>query len=256
MKAKTTWDAWGGWLGSAAVTLALLGAWALVVRWRWISPVYLPSPLAAWSSLSDGLLRGDLLQLTLGTVERMFYGWLLASLGGVALGAMIGVSPALRIWLQPMLELIRPLPASALIPVAIALFGLSPAMVLCVIAFGALWPVLLATVHGFATVEPRLAEVARVLGLSRLQFIVKIGLPNALADAMGGVRLSLTIALILAVVGEMLAAQDGLGTAILQAARSFRSADLFAGVALLGAIGFASSLLLNLFERRLLAWKH
>jgi ABC-type nitrate/sulfonate/bicarbonate transport system permease component len=54
----------------------------------------------------------------------------------------------------------------------------------------------------------------------------------------------------------MLAAQDGLGTAILQAARSFRSADLFAGVALLGAIGFASSLLLNLFERRLLAWKH
>ncbi|SFV05549.1 ABC transporter permease [Pseudoduganella namucuonensis] len=241
--------------GSVAVTLALLAAWSAVSAQRWISPVYLPSPAATWQALSEGLLQGELLALTLGTVERMCYGWLLASIIGVALGAAIGVSPMLRAWLQPMLELIRPLPASSVMPVAIALFGLSPGMVLSVIAFGALWPVLLATVHGFGAVEPRLEEVGRVLGLSRLQFIVKIGLPNALADAFGGVRLALTIALILAVVGEMLAAQQGLGTAILAAARSFRSADLFAGVALLGAIGFASNALLHLAERRMLAWR-
>lgn len=247
-----------GWIasaGSVAVTLALLAAWSTVSAQRWISPVYLPSPAATWQALSEGLVQGELLELTLGTVERMCYGWLLASAIGVALGAAIGVSPTLRAWLQPMLELIRPLPASSVLPVAIALFGLSPGMVLSVIAFGALWPVLLATVHGFGAVEPRLEEVGRVLGLSRLQFIAKIGLPNALADAFGGVRLALTIALILAVVGEMLAAQQGLGTAILAAARSFRSADLFAGVALLGAIGFASNALLHLAERRLLAWR-
>ncbi|MES2259060.1 MAG: ABC transporter permease [Pseudomonadota bacterium] len=247
--------AWSAWLGSGAVTLALLGLWAVVAARHWISPVYLPSPQATWAALGDGWSQGELAALTLGTVERMCYGWLLASLGGIVLGALIGVSPGLRAWLQPTLELIRPLPASAILPVAIALFGLSPAMVLSVIAFGALWPVLLATVHGFASLEPRLEEVGRVLGLSRLQFIVKIGLPNALADAFGGVRLSLTIALILAVVGEMLAAQQGLGSAILQAARSFRSAELFAGVALLGAIGLLSNLLLHLLERRLLAWK-
>lgn len=247
---------WIGYVGSVAVTLVLIALWATVSANKWILPVYLPSPAATVASLTEGLMQGDLLKLTLGTVERMFYGWLLASLIGIAVGALIGVSPALRTWLQPMLELIRPLPASSIMPIAIALFGLSPTMVLFVIAFGALWPVLLATVHGFASVEPRLEEVARVLGLSRLEFILKIGLPNALVDAFAGIRLSLTIALILAVVGEMLAAQDGLGTAILQAARSFRSADLFAGVVLLGAIGFVSNMLLHLFERRMLAWKY
>lgn len=246
---------WIDYLGSITVTAGLIALWAVVSGNRWISPVYLPTPGATLSALAQGWTKGDLMTLTVGTVERMFYGWVLASLIGIAIGALIGVSATLRAWLQPMLELIRPLPASAVMPVAIALFGLSPTMVLFVIAFGALWPVLLATVHGFASVEPRLDEVARVLGLSRLSFIVKIGLPNALIDAFGGMRLSLTISLILAVVGEMLAAQEGLGTAILLAARSFRAADLFAGVVLLGAIGFASNVVLNFFERRMLGWK-
>lgn len=252
MNGETSWK---DYVGSVAVTVLLVGLWAVVSTNRWISPVYLPTPAATMKSLTDGWVRGELFVLTTGTIERMFYGWVLASLIGIAIGAMIGVSATMRAWFQPMLEIIRPLPASAAMPVAIALFGLSPAMVLLVIAFGALWPVLLSTVHGFATVEPRLEEVARVLGLSRLDFILKIGLPNALIDAFGGMRLSLTISLILAVVGEMLAAQEGLGTAILQAARSFRAADLFAGVVLLGAIGFASNMLMTIFERRLLGWK-
>lgn len=252
MNGKATWKEYAG---SIAVTAALIGLWAIVSANKWISPIYLPSPAATFQSLMQGWLKGELATLTIGTIERMCYGWILASLLGIAIGSLIGVSATLRAWLQPMLELIRPLPASAIMPVAIALFGLSPAMVLFVIAFGALWPVLLATVHGFASVEPRLEEVARVLGLTRVEFILKIGLPNALIDAFGGMRLSLTISLILAVVGEMLAAQDGLGTAILQAARSFRAADLFAGVALLGAIGFASNMLLTAFEQRMLGWK-
>lgn len=246
---------WMDFLGGVAVAISLIALWEVIAANRWISPVYLPTPAATLDALTEGWRDGDLMTLTAGTIERMFYGWVLASLIGIAIGAMIGVSATLRVWLQPMLELIRPVPASAVMPVAIALFGLSPTMVLFVIAFGALWPVLLATIHGFASVEPRLEDVASVLGLSRTSFVLKIGLPNALIDAFGGMRLSLTISLILAVVGEMLAAQQGLGTAILQAARSFRSADLFAGVVLLGLIGFGSNLVLNLFEKRLLAWK-
>jgi ABC-type nitrate/sulfonate/bicarbonate transport system permease component len=154
-----------------------------------------------------------------------------------------------------MLAFARSLPASAVIPVAISLVGLTPYMVLGVIAFGSLWPTLLATVLGFATVEPRLKDVARVLHLSRAAFIWKIGLPNAVPDIVAGMRLSLTVALILAVIGEMLSGQEGLGTAILLAARSYRAPELYAGIALLGLIGLVSSHALLLAERRIARWR-
>ncbi len=243
------------WLPSLALLLVLVALWALASNAGWVSRVFLPTPQATWASLLEGL-RGDLLAFTGATVGRMLLGWLLASLVGVLLGALIGVSPAVRAWVQPTLEFIRPLPASALLPLAISIFGLNPAMVLFVVAFGAMWPVLLATVHGFSHVEPRLAEVARCLQMSRAAYVCKLGLPNALPDILAGMRLALTISLIVAVVGEMIASQAGLGQAILLAARAFRASDLFAGIALLGLIGFASNALLALAERQLLRWQH
>lgn len=243
----------GAWsLGTLATLLAL---WWVASHGQWVSKVFLPTPESAFASLWEGLFQGELAGFTADTVGRMVQGWLLASAVGMALGAAIGVSAQARAFLQPTLEFVRPLPASAVIPLAIAIWGLSPTMVLAVVAFGALWPVLLATVHGFASVEPRLNEVARCLGLSRTAYIAKIGLPNALPDILAGMRLSMTVALIVTVVGEMIASQPGLGHAILLAARSFRASELFAGIALLGAIGFISNALLAMAERWLLRWQ-
>ena len=244
-----------GWLGSVAVLLAIIGLWWAASHGGWISRVFLPSPEATLASLEEGLDGGDLWAFTLATTRRMFEGWLLASAVGIAIGALIGMSVNARAYLQPTLEFVRPLPASALLPLAISIFGLNPAMVLFVVAFGAMWPVLLATIHGFASVEPRLAEVSRCLQLSRGAFVCKVGLPNALPDILAGMRLSLTVSLIVAVVGEMIASQPGLGQAILLAARAFRASELFAGIVLLGLVGLASNALLSLAERRLLKWQ-
>jgi ABC-type nitrate/sulfonate/bicarbonate transport system permease component len=241
---------------SLAVLAALLATWSVASHGGWVSAVFLPTPMAAVHSLRDGWLGGELASFTLATAGRMLVGWLLASLAGVALGALIGSSAAARAWLQPTLEFVRPLPASAVMPLAISLFGLGPTMVLTVVAFGAMWPVLLATVHGFASVHERLCEVAQALQLSRTAFVWKVGLPNALPDIVAGMRLAMTVALIISVVGEMLASQPGLGQAILLAARSFRASELFAGVMLLGAIGFASNALLALAERRFLRFQN
>lgn len=245
-----------GWqLASFGVGLLFIMIWYAVAQARLVSPVFLPGPERAWDALVYGLIEGDLLAKTLATIERMIYGWLLASLVGILIGAVIGVSQAARTYVEPMLEFLRPLPASAMMPVAIALLGLTDAMVLAVIAFGALWPMLLATVHGFAAVEPRLYQVSRALGLSRREVIWKIALPSAMPDILSGMRVGLTIALILAVVGEMLASRPGLGQAILLAARSFQSADLYAGVILLGLIGYVSGTLLSAVEARILRWR-
>ncbi len=246
---------WGWRLASFVVGILFVYGWQKIADARLVSPVFLPGPDKAWAALVRGFHSGVLPTKLLGTVQRMIYGWLLASLVGVFLGTIIGISPRIRTYLGPTLEFLRPLPSSAVIPLAIALFGLSESMVLGVIGFGALWPMLLATVHGFSAVEPRLYEVSKALGMSKAAVVVKIGLPSSMPDILSGMRLGLTIALILAVVGEMLTGRDGLGNWILLAARSFRAPDLFAGVILLGLLGYVSAQLLSFAEQRLLRWR-
>ena len=185
----------------------------------------------------------------------MVYGWVAASLLGVALGAMIASSHLIRNMFQPLLEFLRPLPASAVIPIAILAFGLSNAMSTAVIAFGSIWPVLLASVHGFGSVDGRLQEVARALGMPYFDRFRKILLPSALPDILAGARVGLSVALILAVVTEMQSSLPGLGQSILMAQRSFRTPELYAGVVMLGLMGFAASALLQTVERRMLRWR-
>jgi sulfonate transport system permease protein len=240
---------------SLVVTAAVVALWKLVSDFHLVSPIFLPPPDRAWDALVFDAQRGDLPGRVLLTLKHMVYGWLLASLGGVALGSLIGISRLARVYIAPTLEFFRPLPASAMFPVLIAFFGLTENMVLAVIAFGALWPTLLATISGFATVKPRLREVARLMRLSRRQFILWVALPNAMPEILAGMRLSLTIALILSVTGEILSGSPGLGHWIMLQARAFRAPDLFAGVLLFGVIGYASAQLVALLEWWLLRWR-
>ncbi|MGA7805216.1 ABC transporter permease [Bradyrhizobium sp.] len=250
MKARIAWA-----VASIAVGVVLVLLWQMVADLKLLPQAFFPAPDRTWKAFTRAAASGDLAPRIYATVWRVLIGWALASLLGVLLGSVIGSSPWLRRLLGPTLEFLRPLPASATIPVFIVLLGLSNAMVLTVIAFGALWPMLLGTVHGFEAVEPRLYEVARVLHLSRLLVILKIALPSALPDILSGLRLSLTIALILTVVCEMLVGVDGLGSWTLISARAFRSPDLYAGVLLLGIIGYLGATVLTLVSNRLLAWK-
>jgi len=242
-------------VGSAAVALALIGLWQLGADAGLISPVFFPGPDRSFGTLWEQLHEAEFWYAFVETLRRMALGFVSAALIGIAAGALIGLSRNLRDYVEPTLELIRPLPASAVIPVFVLLIGLNERMIISVIAFASLWPVLLGTVHGFKTVEPRLIEVARLLHLSPLALIFKIALPNAMPDIFAGLRLALTVSLILAVVTEMLSGMPGLGHNIIMAARSFRSADLYAGIIVLGAIGYLSNIALERLERHVLRWR-
>lgn len=243
------------WLASLGVLAAFIGLWQFAAQRQWVSPVFFPAPSRSFESLWDQMQSADFWQAFRETVLRMTLGFVAASVAGVTLGAAIGLSPRVRAYVEPTLELIRPLPASAMIPVFVLLFGLNDRMIVTAIAFSSLWPVLLNTVHGFKTVEPRLVEVARILHLSGTELVWKIALPNALPDIFSGLRLALTVSLILAVVAEMLAGVQGLGQNITLAARSFQSASLYAGIIVLGAIGYLSNIVLERAERHLLRWR-
>jgi len=249
------------WRGVGFKLLALLFAalviwlWQIAADARFISPVFFPSPLRTFAALRAMEERGDLWRPMAATALRMFYGWVLASLAGVLLGAAIARSGPARAYLEPLLEFLRPLPAAAIIPPAILFLGLTSKMAVAVISFGALWPVLLGAYHGFRSVDPQLNEMAAAIRLSTPAFLWKVALPSALPDIFAGVRVSLAIALILAVVTEMQSAQSGLGFNILMAQRSFRSAELYAGIIVLGVLGLLTNQALVAAERRLLRWR-
>jgi ABC-type nitrate/sulfonate/bicarbonate transport system permease component len=242
-------------IGAVIFAAVVIYLWQLCADARLISPVFFPSPTRTFAALVAMEERGDLWKPMAATALRMFYGWVLASLAGVLLGATIARSGPARAYLEPLLEFLRPLPASAIIPPAILFLGLTSKMAVTVIAFGALWPVLLGAYHGFRSVEPTLAEVAAAMRMKAAAFIWKVALPSALPDIFAGVRVSLAIALILAVVTEMQAAQSGLGFNILMAQRSFRSPELYAGIIVLGLLGFFTNWALQMTERRLLRWR-
>ena len=240
---------------SLAFLAAMFIAWKLVADARLVNPMFLPGPERAFSSLRGWIVTGELWEPLAKTVWRMFAGWIAASVLGVLLGATIASSNGAQALFAPSAEFLRPLPASAVLPPAVLLLGLTDTMIVSVIAFGAIWPILLGAIHGFRAIDPRLLEVARMLGFSRIGRVLRFQLPNALPEIFAGMRVSLALALILAVVAEMLSSQPGLGHVILVAARSFRSADIFAGIFVLGVLGFLSNSLMQRLEAYLLRWR-
>lgn len=241
--------------GSVLMLMLLIYGWQMLADAKVLPRAFFPGPDRTWSALQKGFATGGMMDDLFITVRRMALGWALASLIGVGLGAIVGTSAWARAWIAPTFEALRPLPASAIAPLATLAFGLTDGMILALIAFGAVWPMLLTTVHGFASVHVRRYEVARSLGMSRPAFIWKIALPGAMPDIFSGLRLGLTVALILVVVGEMITVQGGLGSRILLAARAFNAAAIFAGIAMLGLIGLLTNAALSAAESHLLRWQ-
>jgi len=250
MMRRAAWAA-----ASLAFLVAVVLAWKLVADAKLVNPMFLPAPDRAFATLAGWVESGELWDPLGKTVWRMFAGWIAASLAGIALGAAIASSKRARDLFAPSAEFLRPLPASAVLPPAALLLGLSDTMIVSVIAFGTVWPILLGSIHGFKALDPRLTEVARMLRFGPLQRMFKFQLPNALPEIFAGMRVSLALALILTVVAEMLSSQPGLGHMVLVAARAFRSADIFAGIFVLGVLGFLTNSLMQYLEVYLLRWR-
>jgi sulfonate transport system permease protein len=247
---RLTWP-----VASIAFLILVILGWKLAADTKLLNPMFFPGPERAFGALRGWLKDGELWEPLGKTVWRMLAGWLSASVVGIALGAAIASSTFARNLFEPTAEFLRPLPASAVLPPAILILGLSDAMIVFVVAFGSIWPVLLGSIHGFKALDPRLSEVARMLRFSPLRQALKFRLPNALPDIFAGMRVSISIALIITVASEMLSSQPGVGHLMLVAARAFRSADIFAGIVVLGILGFITNYVMHRLETYLLRWR-
>jgi ABC-type nitrate/sulfonate/bicarbonate transport system permease component len=242
-------------LAAIVFTVLVIALWQAAVDGGLVNRIFVAAPLHAFEVIVERAENGSLWTTAGATGQRMFSGWIVAVVVAMLLGAAIGNSQVAHQFLSPTLEFFRPLPASAVIPVAVLFFGLTTNMSTFVVAFGSIWPVLLAAIHGYVNVPRELREVASTLEMSRLRYILVIATPSASVDIMAGLRISLALALILTVVTEMQASLPGLGYEIFLAQRTFRSADLYAGLMTLGIFGFLINQALLLAERRLMRWK-
>jgi ABC-type nitrate/sulfonate/bicarbonate transport system permease component len=188
------------------------------------------------------------------SLVRLFIGYFIAVAVGVGGGIALGLSPVLRRTTAPIVEFLRAVPAPALLPFALLVLGVGNDSKIFVIAFVCLWPILLNAVDGVAGVDPTLVDTGRVYRIPARDRLRHVVLPAAAPQIFAGMRTSLSLALILMVISEMVASSNGIGYFVLQSQRSFAIPEMWSGIILLGILGYAFNAIFLLLERRALAW--
>jgi ABC-type nitrate/sulfonate/bicarbonate transport system permease component len=248
---RITGFAWG--LGTIAALLVLL---ELVVEAGWVKRSLLPPPSAVGLVLYDLLASGEVLPPLAETLARLAQGFAIGTAIAILAGLGMGYLPWLHALLEPLVELIRPLPKSALVPVLILFLGLGEAMKVTSVALAVFFPGLVATIQGVRGVDPVLLDTARTFGHGRLRIMAHIILPAALPFVLAGARIGLGLGLVLATLSEMLAGQGGVGFLILDMQRSFRVRQMYAWIVILAVVGLVLNSLFLALERSLLHWQH
>ncbi|OLS60032.1 ABC transporter permease [Pseudomonas putida] len=206
---------------------------------------YVPTPKAvldaAWQLFTSSTLVAHLTS----SLSRVFAGYLLAAVLGVGLGLLIGRSKWAEDTLLPPLEVLRPIPAVAWIPLAILMFPSSELSMVFITFTGALFPVLLNTVHGVEAVDPRLLASARSLGAGRLAILREVVLPGALPSIFTGLAIGMGTSWFCLVTAEMISGQFGIGYYTWESYTLQNYPDIIVGMLLIGVLGMGSSALVK-----------
>lgn len=237
-----------------ALILVLLGVWELLAVTETLSPLTWPPISTILGTFIAQLVALDLLRELWITTSRLLIGFAVASLIGVVVGVLMGSIRWVDHMLDPLTEFLRPIPVSALVPVAILFFGLGGQMKVAMVIYAALWPILINTYSGVRWVDPVLINTGRTFGLSKLQILVHIRLRAAAPYIATGMRVSLAVALVVAVVAEMIAGGDGIGSYLLQRQRTFRIPEMYGGIISLALLGYLLNVAFVFVQKKLLFW--
>jgi NitT/TauT family transport system permease protein len=254
------------WLRLKGVLLALVVPLALLLGWHLAVKAgmtrLIPSPADVAEYMVDFAVGGiwdDAFSATLhihlfASMTRVYGGFALAALVAVPLGLLIGRNEKVRGLLDPFLQLMRPIPVTAWLPLSMILFGLGPRSAFFLVFLGAFYPILLNTVFGVRSVEKRLFEAASMLGCSGTAQFFRVVLPASLPSIFTGLRLGLGLAWFVIVVGEMTGVPQGLGAVIMDGRTLSRTELVICGMIVIGIAGFISDRIVVAIMNRLLRW--
>jgi NitT/TauT family transport system permease protein len=241
-------------LRAIAAPIVVLILWELVVRLHFVNPAVLPPPSQVFTRWLDYAVTGELPRDAWASLLRVGVGFLIG--GGLALpiGLLMGANDKIYQFLNPLVQLIRPIPPIAFIPLAILWFGLGNPPAFFLISLGAFFPILVNTISGVRNVDSIYLRAAQNLGARGPILFWRVILPASLPHILTGARVAVGVAFIVVIVAEMIAVNNGLGYRILEAREYFWSDKIIAGMLSIGLIGLAIDSVMAALNRRLLRW--
>lgn len=239
------------WLTAAAV----IALWAAVTLTGHVDPLFLPDPISVLRAIRDLSVHGTLFADVGVSLLRILIGWAIGTLAGLLVGTLMGVSSVARSVGTPLIGTLFPIPKIAMLPLFILWFGIGEPSKVATIALGVFFPTAISTTSGIENVGRQLVRMGLSFNLPVRSIIFKVLLPGALPAILAGFRISSALALILLVSAEMIGAEHGIGSFVLQAGSLMQTDQLLAGVVVLSVLGFVISLIVSIVERRLLRWR-
>ena len=238
----------------------LVVLWDLAVRYTGTRLIPSPREVAvmmydfSFGGIYDDAFSGTIVTHILRSMERVYGGFFIAAALGIPLGLMIGRVKLARQLLDPTISLLRPIPVTAWLPLSMILFGLGPNAAIFLVFLGAFYPILLNTIFGVRSVDPRLFEAASMLGCTGSALFRQIVLPASMPAIFNGLRLGHGFAWILIVVGEMTGVPTGLGSVIMDGRTLSRTDLAIVGMIVIGVLGFLTDRLIVKLNNRVLRW--
>jgi ABC-type nitrate/sulfonate/bicarbonate transport system permease component len=223
--------------------------------WRMFNPILLPPPHDVLVAAINLTLSGELPRDIAASLGRVVLGFLVAAVLGVGLGTLIGRSRTIEKLLEPVLELMRPIPPLAFLPVFVLWFGIGESSKVAFITYSAFFPIFTTTNEGIKFVDILLIRAAQTLGASEREIFRLVVLPAALPSIITGLRVGFAQCLFVIVAAEFIAADSGLGFLINDSRSFFLMSNMLVGAAVIGLIGFVFNSLLRRLEARLLRWR-
>jgi NitT/TauT family transport system permease protein len=237
-----------------ALPILLVLLWEISVRFGWIDVRFLPTPSQIVVNYWELLSSGEILRHTKASLSRVAIGLSLATVSGIGLGVAMGASARCRLYLDAVLELLRPVPPIALIPLAIFWLGIGDESKVFLIFIACFFPVLVNTLNGVQGADPTLVNLYRTMGATPMQTLWTVLLPSALPQVLAGLRISAGISLIVLVAAEMVGAYDGLGYLILYSERTWQLESMFVGIITISVIGYLLNQVFLTLGYRSLHW--
>lgn len=249
----------GNWMLSWIAPAVLFVLWFAATNLRWVDPFVLPTPQAMGAALWDFLLNGYDRASFLGHLSASLFRTTAGIVLGLALaipvGLVLGYSKTLYLVISPIFNFLRPIPAIAYLPLIILYMGIGETTKVFVIALAVFLYTVLNTSNGVRSVPTQLIGAAENLGLNRRQLFIHVILPGTMPFIIVGVKMATAVGWALVVAAELVAAQQGLGYVIMNAATFFNIPLVYIGIALIGIMGIVLELLVRILERRYLHWQ-